>query len=263
MGRHAGARADTRVPDRISAHKGMLALDFDGVICDALDECALVTWLGERPHDRTVAGPGQLERLPGTFTERFRKVRDYARLLDHFLVAHLTEAGSITSQADFDRLFSSLPRERVARFTTAASEAREWFRAVEPDFWLGLHTLYPGVPELLRHAGAVVIVTAKDESSVRSILRRNGLEWTVAEVYGECAHKAAAVQDACARRGVPLDAVTFVDDNLPNVRNVAAVGVRARWAQWGYQTPEHRAEAALSGIEGLELAGLAGLSAAL
>ncbi|GCD48356.1 HAD family hydrolase [Streptomyces paromomycinus] len=261
MGRHAAVGTDPYRPGRPGTRTGLLALDFDGVICDALDECALVTWLGERPHDRTVTGPGQLERLPGAFTERFRTVRDYSRLLDHFLVAHLPEADSITSQSDFDQLFSSLPRERVERFTTAASAAREWFRAAEPDFWLGLHTLYPGVPELLRHAGTVVIVTAKDEPSVRSILRRHGLEQTVAEVFGECRHKAAAIQEACARRGLPLDAVTFVDDNLSNVRKVAAMGVRARWAQWGYQTPEHRAEAARHGIEGLELGGIDALSA--
>lgn len=251
--RHTVVGTDPYRPDRAGTREGLLALDFDGVVCDALEECALVTWLGERPHDRTVPGPGQLELLPGAFTERFRAVRDYARLLDHFLVAHLPEADSITSQADFDRLFGSLPRERVERFTTAASEAREWFRTAEPDFWLGLHTLYPGVPELLRHTGDVVVVTAKDEPSVRSILRRNGLEQTVAEVFGECRDKAAALQEACARRGVPLDAVTFVDDNLSNVRKVAAVGVRARWAQWGYQTPEHRSEAARYGIERLEL----------
>ncbi|MFE3739814.1 HAD family hydrolase [Streptomyces sp. NPDC059134] len=240
--------------------RGLLALDFDGVVCDALDECALITWLGEQPYDPALPGPGQLARVPGEFTERFRKVRDYARVLDHFLVAHHPAAGAIGSQAEFDRLYAALPQPRVRRFVAGASAARDRLREKEPEFWLGLHTLYPGIPGLLRRAGVpVVIVTAKDESSVRAILAHHGLEAAVAEVYGECAAKPEAVREACARRGVPLEAATFVDDNLTNVRGVSAAGVRARWALWGYQTPEHRAEAAEFGITGLELTGLAGL----
>ncbi|MEE1799908.1 haloacid dehalogenase-like hydrolase [Streptomyces sp. JV176] len=261
MDRHPKTRAEPPGPEvGREQGRGLLALDFDGVVCDALDECALITWLGEQTHDRALPGPGQLARVPEEFTARFRKVRDYARVLDHFLVAHHPEADAIGSQAEFDRLYASLPLPRVRRFVAAASAARDWFRESEPEFWLGLHTLYPGVPGLLRRAGVpVVIVTAKDEPSVRAILARHGLESAVAEVYGECAAKPEAVREACARRGVPLEAATFVDDNLTNVRRVSAAGVRARWALWGYQTPEHRAEAAQFGITGLELTGLSGL----
>ncbi|MEV7090510.1 HAD family hydrolase [Streptomyces sp. NPDC093085] len=239
---------------------GLLALDFDGVVCDALDECALVTWLGDRPHDLTLSGPEQLARVPAEFTARFRKVRNYARVLDHFLVAHHPEAEAIGSQAEFDRLFASFPDPRIQRFVAGASDARDWFRNTEPDFWLGLHTLYPGVADLLLRAGVpVVIVTAKDEPSVRAILDRHGLETAVAGVYGECAAKPEAVREACARRGIPLEAATFVDDNLTNVRRVSATGARAWWARWGYQTPEHRAEAARFEVPALELKDLPAL----
>ncbi len=33
----------------------MLVLDFDGVIADAFDECALVAWRGVRPNERGTA----------------------------------------------------------------------------------------------------------------------------------------------------------------------------------------------------------------
>ncbi|MFD5749729.1 HAD family hydrolase [Streptomyces sp. NPDC127033] len=265
MGRHTQARVPAQAGEQRpevgrEQGRGLLALDFDGVVCDAFEECALITWLGEHEHDRALPGPGQLDRVPEEFTTRFRTVRDYARVLDHFVVAHLPEADEIGAQAEFDRLYASLPDARVQRFVAGASDARDWFRESETEFWLGLHTLYPGVPELLRRAGVpVVIVTAKDEPSVRAILGRHGLESAIAGVYGECAAKPEAVREACVRRGVPLEAATFVDDNLTNVRRVSATGARAWWAQWGYQTPEHRAEAAQFGITGLELTGLAGL----
>ncbi|WP_409473864.1 HAD family hydrolase [Streptomyces sp. HC307] len=236
---------------------GLLALDFDGVVCDALEECALVTWLGVQRHDRSIPGSGHVELLPADFMARFQKVRNYSRLLDHFVVAHHPAADSIGSQADFDLLFASASSDHVSRFATAASLARDWFRTEETEFWLGLHTLYTGLDNLLRqHSGNVAIITAKDEQSVRSILRRHGLDQTVSEIFGECGRKAEAVQELCSRRGTTAESVTFIDDNLTNVRQVSATGARARWAQWGYQTPEHREEAKRFNVASLELSDL-------
>jgi phosphoglycolate phosphatase-like HAD superfamily hydrolase len=239
----------------------LLALDFDGVVCDALEECALVTWLGIHPLDPSLSGPDRLGAVPAEFIARFRTVRDYARLLDHFVVAHLPESAGIASQADFDRLFDALSPEYVRQFTDTATRAREWLRTREPEFWLDLHTLYPGIADLLRrYRGSVVVVTAKDADSVRAILARHGLDGTVAEVFGECSRKDETVREVSARWGVPLERVTFVDDNLTNAARVAATGARVRWAQWGYQTPEHRAEAERLALTPLHLADLASLT---
>ncbi|MBB5801880.1 phosphoglycolate phosphatase-like HAD superfamily hydrolase [Saccharothrix ecbatanensis] len=238
----------------------VLALDFDGVVCDALAECALITWFGVHRHDCGTPGSEHLEAVPGEFVARFRKVRDYARLLDHFVVAHHPEADAVVTQREFDALFASIDPVEVAAFTEAAGAARAWLREREPEFWLDLHTLYPGLPEALRrHAGSVAIITAKDDASVRAILDRHALGSTVAEVYGECGAKADAVRDLAARRGVDPSSVIFVDDNLANVRRVAETGARALWAQWGYQIPEHRDEAARHEVEPLELSALAGI----
>ncbi|MDQ3576295.1 MAG: HAD family hydrolase [Actinomycetota bacterium] len=239
----------------------ILALDFDGVVCDAFEECALVTWLGEYPHDRAVPGAHQVALLPAEFKARFRKVRDYSRLLDHFVVAHHRGADDVRSQVEFDALFTSLPSGHTGRFTSAASAARNWFRTTESDFWLDLHTLYPGVAELMeRHAGSVAIVTAKDAESVWTVLGRHGLDHTVSEVHGECVDKAGTVREMATRHGLPFDAVTFVDDNLTTVQRVSAVGVNTFWARWGYQTREHREEAARRAVSAIDLTDLARLS---
>lgn len=234
----------------------VLAVDFDGVVADALQECALVTWLGVRGPgpDTSVPGAEQLRRVPGEFVERFRRIRDYSRLLDHFVVAHLPGAATVHSQAGFDALFRGLEPEYVRAFAEGATAAREWLRTSEPDFWLDLHTLYPGMADLLRrYSGRTVVVTAKDEGSVRAILARHGLEHTVREVFGECGRKAEAVLDVSERWGVPVETITFIDDNLTNVRGVAETGARARWARWGYATPEHRAEAERFAVPALDL----------
>jgi phosphoglycolate phosphatase-like HAD superfamily hydrolase len=256
----------------------MLVIDFDGVVCDALVECALVTWLGDpgslgarrngagagsagrRAPDRWRPGSTQARRLPRPFLGRFRTVRDYSRTLDHFVVAHLPYADWLRGQCEFDRIFGSLPPDYVGEFTEAASTARRRIRTDEPDFWLGLHTVYPGVGGLLeRHAPTTAIVTAKDEASVWDILRWHGLDHTVSQVIGECGRKDEAVRDLCLRRGVEPRGVAFIDDNLTNVRRVATVGVNALWAGWGYHTPDDLGVADRHDIAPLALTALPGL----
>jgi phosphoglycolate phosphatase-like HAD superfamily hydrolase len=235
----------------------MLVIDFDGVVCDALEECALITWLGEAGRRPWTSGSAQHRRLTRRFVGTFRRVRDFSRTLDHFVVAHLPYSEWIRGQRDFDRLFGSLPEAYVDDFTSQASAARRRIRTDEPDFWLGMHTVYPGVGPLLeRHAPTTAIVTAKDEASVWDILRWHGLDHTINEVIGECGRKDEAVRDLCVRHSVEPAQASFIDDNLTNVRRVASVGVSAIWARWGYHTPEDVGTARNLGIAPLELATL-------
>jgi phosphoglycolate phosphatase-like HAD superfamily hydrolase len=240
-----------------------LIVDFDGVVCDAMEECALVTWLGAHPPSPGSPVSSYLTAMPRGFVQRFRNIRGFARLLEHFLVAHRPAAAYIQTRARFDTVFRCIAAEYVREFTRTANAARQRCRVEEPAFWLGLHTMYPGIPEMLRDmAGTVAVVTAKDEQSVRAILERHGLAGTVAEIIGECGQKAEAVRDLCARHGITPDAVTFVDDNLANVVAVAATGAAAYWAMWGYHTSDDLAEASRTGVRRLELAEMPALTAA-
>jgi phosphoglycolate phosphatase-like HAD superfamily hydrolase len=239
-----------------------LVVDFDGVIVDALEECALVTWLGVHPPRPGVPISSHMSAIPTGFLRRFAKVRDYSRTLHHFLVAHRAAADRIGTQTEFDLLYAALAPDTVRTFVAGATAVRQRCRTEEPGYWLDLHTLYPGVAQLLeRHAGAVAVITAKDAESVWTILRRRGLDHTVGEVIGECSRKDEAILQLCARHGRAPDSVTFIDDNLTNVRRVAAVGAVTRWATWGYHTAEDLAVAAGAGVRRLGLAEVPALAA--
>lgn len=238
-----------------------LIVDFDGVVVDALEECALVTWLGVHPPVASAPVSAYLPAIPPGFLRRFARVRDFSRTLDHFLVAHRPAADRIAAQAEFDRIFGVLTPATVRSFVAGAGAARQRCRTEEAPFWLDLHTLYPGIDALLeRHAGAVAVITAKDAESVWTILRRRGLAHTVVEVIGECGRKDDALRDLCRRYGARPQDVTFVDDNLTNVSRVAATGARHAWATWGYHTPEDVATAARLGIPRISLAEVPTLS---
>lgn len=234
-----------------------LVLDFDGVVCDALSECALVTWLGVHPPHPASAVSSHAGAMPRGFTQRFRVVRNYARTLEHFLVAHRPGAAHIRTRARFEMIFACLAPSFTAAFSSAATSARRRCRTEEPRYWLDLHVFYPGITDLLReHAGAIAVVTAKDEPSVRAILTRHGLGHTVGDVIGECRDKAGAVRAICRRHDTDPRSVLFLDDNVGNVRQVAQSGADARWAAWGYHTREDVDDLARLRIPRVELADL-------
>jgi phosphoglycolate phosphatase-like HAD superfamily hydrolase len=243
--------------------KPRLVLDFDGVICDALEECALVTWLGAHPPQRDRPVSTYLPVMPRGFRERFRTVREHSRVLAHFVVAHRPMSAHIATNARFRILFGAIADEYVRDFVVGATAARTRCRVEEAGTWLGMHTLYPGIAQLLRaHAEAVAVVTAKDADSVRAILEYHGLGDTVGEVFGETASKADAIRELCARHRLRPEQLIFVDDNLGNALQVAATGAKVRWATWGYNTAEDRALAARERVDQLSLADLPELAMA-
>lgn len=156
--------------------------------------------------------------------------------------------------------FSTIAPPYVSEFRQLANAARQRCRTQEPDRWLGLHTLYPGLARLLRaHAGRLAIVSAKDEPAVRAVLDWHGMGDCVREVIGECRRKDEAVRDLCRRHGISPRDVTFIDDSLPNALAVAATGATAHWAMWGYHTADDLTAAA-DGVRRLTLADVAALA---
>lgn len=240
----------------------MLLLDFDGVVADAFDECAVVAWLGMGPDERGGAAEEILGRVPPAFIERFRVVRPYCRTIGHFITAHLAGAESIADQAAFDRRFAEVGEARAAAFAERATKARDELRERDPAAWIAMHTVYPGIAELIRGSGPVSIVTAKDEPSVRAILAGHGLDGDVRAVAGECRDKAREVERLCTEAGADVAAAVFIDDNLDNVLHVRSTGARSLWARWGYATPDQRERAASLGVDAVDLADLPGLAAA-
>ena len=239
----------------------VLVLDFDGVLCNPDDECRLVTWLAAHPPARSTPISSYLTAVDPGFASRFRRIRGYARLLEHLMVAHQPEAELIQSHADFAAVFESIPASEVAAFTSAASAARNRFRAEEPGCWLGLHPLYPGVAEALRDGTrAVAVATARDAESAWTVLDYHGLRGRVIDVAGDCLDKAGFIASLCEQFDIEAGDVAFADDSIHNVLAVAATGARAYWAMWGHRVPEDLATAREAGTTRLELGELAWLA---
>lgn len=232
-------------------NRPLLALDFDGVLCDSRPECAIVSanaWLALRnPAHAPLFRP---EVMPEAAFASFMQFRYLVRTAPQYLLLwELAAAG-----AD---IHPALPLERQTPADPGRMEAfrllffalRGRWRADDPDGWLARNPLYPAVAACLPDLRAVPdlhIVSAKDESSIRAILGRNDLHLAPGAVMGgDHGDKRDLMAALCAR--FPGRPVLFVDDNPENLVLADMPGVRCLLADWGYHGPDFAARTRAAG----------------
>lgn len=217
----------------------LLCLDFDGVICNSLDECMLITF-----NTYFNARHVSLDALPPAYCEMFRRHRYLVRDPgEYYLLANWYEHGEAADSSSFGEL-----RHREASacqaFKPKFFAARRIFRSGQPQAWLALHPPYKEAVDFLRRNHVpVCIVTTKDEESVKLLLREYGVLHWVDRVYGQEAltrlgGKANAIRDACRQAGIDAAEVRYLDDHLQHLADVRATGVGLWYATWGYTDPQ-------------------------
>ncbi|OFZ97929.1 MAG: hypothetical protein A2Z44_06435 [Betaproteobacteria bacterium RBG_19FT_COMBO_58_11] len=234
--------------------KKVVALDFDGLICDGLKECILVAWNGYHGKDTAAFSDDGLAAIPQWFAERFGYLRNFAKHLGHFYVPLVDSDTSIISQADFDARYKRIPGDDVYQFVTKVSHYRQLVREEMEERWLGYHTLYPGMKDFLASIKTpAYIVTAKDRQSVLSILKRAGIEMAEERVYGDRQAKLEAFADIARKEQIANESLYFFDDNVLNVIEAKNENYNAYWATWGYNIPNHYVLAKQNSVRGISL----------
>jgi len=230
----------------------VFALDFDGVICDSLEEGLLVSWnTHTRAPVRAFVEPG-LAGVPPEVVDRFTGCRPFARHLGHWLVPFVISSVP-TSRAEFADRYDELPRQMIEAFTAAAARYRTQVRRVYPERWLAHHHVQPGLGGVLTDA---YIVTARDSESVRRILNAHAVGIDHARIFGSRSDKPEALRMIATREAVEPADVTLVDDNIENCVSAQAAGHSAWWATWGYNTGADEALAITHGIPAISMEAL-------
>jgi phosphoglycolate phosphatase-like HAD superfamily hydrolase len=236
----------------------LLALDFDGVICDSAPETfwtGLRTYLALQPGSRFCESAAQLEPEP----EAIRTHPLYAPFVDLMplgnraedfgvVFAVLDSGAACPDQRAYDEFRAGLAPDWLARFHEHFYRERHALLASDPEAWHALMSPYPEFVSLLRRrAGDALfgIATAKDRESVRALLSRYG----VIDLFREDlvldkqagVSKRAHLEHLAVRSGVAGGEITFVDDKVNHLTVAAALGVRCALATWGYNSAREAA----------------------
>jgi phosphoglycolate phosphatase-like HAD superfamily hydrolase len=223
-----------RRPTSAEELRPVLVFDFDGVLCDSLEECMMVAWYA---HTNAAVSefvdPG-LAGVPHAVVERFERCRPFMRHLLHLLVP-LVEADPPATRSEFAARFEAIGSREAEAFARAAERYRAALRRDHPERWCARHGVERRLDVLVRGA---YIATARDTASVGHILRAHGMEIHDDHVFGSLRSKPPALDAIATREARRPSEVILVDDSIENCIAARDAGFATHWASWGYHAPE-------------------------
>ncbi len=234
----------------------ILALDFDGVICDSSREVfrtALETWNAVTPESRIRE---EISIRP-EFIEAFSRLVPLGNRAEDFCVAlHILVNGiDVPDQEAYDRVRDRMGTHRMQIFHDAFYRVRERLRSSDPKTWSHLHDAYEPIADLLRRRRSDVvrgIVTAKDRESVQRLLDHFGLSELFPEhlIFDKETGvvKTNHIRAMAATLGVDPSNMTFVDDKYNHLLATRPLGVRGVLAAWGHNGEREWTAAADAGF---------------
>jgi phosphoglycolate phosphatase-like HAD superfamily hydrolase len=237
-----------------------LALDFDGVICDSAREAFVVA---VRTHRRVLSPGFARNELDAALFAEFVALMPLGNRAEDYAIAlcAIERGRALADQAEYDAFRRELDPAALRAFHKQFYRERAAWMRRDAAGWHAHMRPYPGLCELLRRRAGdagLWIATAKDRHSVRALLEHYG----IADLFPEGAvldketsvSKREHVRCVAERAGVAPSEVTFVDDKVSHLEDVAALGARCALAAWGYNGARERRSAAARGFLVCELA---------
>ena len=228
----------------------LLALDFDGVVCDGMIEYFQTAW---RTYCSIWSPPDSVP--PGDLAQQFYRTRPVIETGWEMpiLVRELVKG---TSEAEILQDWQTIAKRTVTEenldpkmLSTQLDGIRDRWISADLPSWLSLHRFYPGVIErvkaFLEMSLELYIITTKEERFVRSLLEKDGVHLEKGRIFGkgEKRPKYEILRELLA--GIqPNPQIWFVEDRLKTLLTVQQQpdlsDVRLFLADWGYNTQAER-----------------------
>ncbi len=228
----------------------ILALDFDGVLCDGLLEYFQTSWRTYcriwQPDNQTIP-----DNLDASFY-RLRPVIEIGWEMPILIRALIQGVPENTIVADWSVVAQDIIKsdklEPAAIGKEVDSTRDEWI-ATDLEGWLALHRFYPGIIErldrLLRsdNSTELFIVTTKEGRFVKQLLQQQGIQLSEERIIGK-EIKRPKHETLRQLLGQYPGTLWFVEDRLKTLESVAEQpdlnNVRLFLADWGYNTKAQR-----------------------
>ncbi len=228
----------------------ILALDFDGVVCDGLKEYFLVAW-------RTYCQVWSVNQTPDPDLAakfyRLRPVIETGWEMPVLIKALVDGVESATILSDWEAINQGIIQQYHLDSTNLSStldKLRDEWITQDLEEWLSLHEFYPDVAEkikrVLKSAVKLYIITTKEKRFVQQLLQKQGVELPQSFIFGKESKrpKYEILQELIQKANISPESLWFVEDRLKTLQLVQKqahlAGVRLYLADWGYNTPAER-----------------------
>jgi phosphoglycolate phosphatase-like HAD superfamily hydrolase len=234
----------------------ILALDFDGVLCDGLIEYFQTAW---QAYCQLFAVEDQTP--PVGLAERFYPLRPVIEtgwempLLLHALQTGAADQAVLAGWPSLVRTIVQETQIPPAKAMAAVDGVRDRWIQTDLENWLSLHRFYPGVIAWLQRAIATgvypIIISTKEGRFIQALLAQAGLTLPREQIIGK------EIQQPKTQTlwqllqspppGTDPTNLWFIEDRLKTLEKVKAApdltGVKLFLADWGYNTTLEKEQA--------------------
>ena len=232
----------------------ILALDFDGVLCNGLIEYFQTAWRTYcqiwQPADSTP--PEHLAQIFYRLRPVIETGWEMPVLIRALLQGRDEEEILERWQAIAQQIVTAESRD-TKDIASKLDKNRDNWISTNLDEWLSLHEFYPGVIERLREVIAssteAVIITTKEGRFVRQLLQQQGIDLSSESIIGKESkrRKHQTLRELLAASGAGTS-IWFVEDRMKTLLSVKEQpdlnDVQLFLADWGYNTEKERSSVA-------------------
>ncbi len=214
--------------------QNLLFLDFDGVLCDSIEECFVSS---RHAYFRGVLGR---EPVKGSSADKeiFVRTRPFIRSgEDYVLIQKLIDQKiPVSSQEEFDRELQHAGEQTMERFKEIFYETREELIRRDKEYWLSLSKPFDHVrdflPKLSRR-DEVYIISTKRSAFVKEITDSWEVSWPIERIlFPGRREKPDVLMEYMAKRGA--SASILVEDQIDHLLKCRGLPIRTVLAEWGY-----------------------------
>ncbi|CAK9109592.1 unnamed protein product [Durusdinium trenchii] len=249
---------------KAEASKLVICFDFDGVVCDSVDESSTAAWKHARDLWPLVSTLGD---SPQPFLDPMRLVRpvietgwENTLIIRMLADANLVEAQSQKGEAESASLlckdilagWEQLRDEKVRELKLDVQglikgfgEVRDKWMAEDLKSWFGTNRAYDRVPDviiqMLSSGAEVFVITTKQKRFAEALLQDFGIKLPAGHVFAlEDGPKTEVLKSLLARAEYREKNFHFIEDKLGTLRKVLKdpdlKTVKLHLASWGYCT---------------------------
>lgn len=229
----------------------ILALDFDGVICDGLIEYFEVAW---RTYSEIWSSAN--DTPPDDLALRFYRLRPVIEtgwempVLIKALIDGIPDENILHQWASIAPQLLLDDKLQAREIAAKLDQQRDEWITTDLGGWLSLHRFYPGVVEKIKltlESGVkLYIVTTKEGRFVQQLLQQEGVNLPPEAIFGKEVKrpKYEILGELIQLAGDQLVSLWFVEDRLKTLQLVQQQAdlenVKLFLADWGYNTQAER-----------------------
>lgn len=231
----------------------ILALDFDGVICDGLVEYFQTAW-----HAYCQVWNVEEVTPPTGLAEAFYRLRPVVEtgwempVVLRALLTGTTEAEILHDWPTIAQAMIAASHRQPRDLAIAVDSYRDQWIARDLQHWLDQHRFYPGIIDRLRHlltsSVQVLVITTKEGRFVRELLHQQGIVLENDRIIGKEYQRPKHESLRQVLSANPQAVIWFVEDRLKTLLSIKQHpdldAVQLFLANWGYNTAAERELAA-------------------